>query len=837
MRKYLILVFISIYSFGIAQKAMIRGKVTDINGKTFSPPAQIAIKNKALGTSTDEKGRYSLIVPSEERITVRYSYVGFKPVVKTIYLEPSEIKTINVVISEELTLDTVSIISRKSDYDGIIRIDKRKYEKMPSVGNDIVTGIIKRLPGVYSNNELSAQYSVRGGNFDENLTYINGIEVYRPVLIRSGNQEGLPFVNSSLVDDINFSAGGFSSYYGDKMSSVLDIKYKEPDEFKGSVYGSMLGAGFHLEGTSKDKKFSYLTGVRYKTNKFLLSALDTEGDYRPSFFDVQTLLNYELNEYWDVSFLGNYSSNKYELIPESRETNFGSIFEALRLKIYFDGREVDKFNTAFGALNFKYEKDDLKLKFTSSAFNTVEEETFDIQGQYWLQVLENDLGQDNFGDVAYNKGVGTFLNHARNELWAFVNYYQHRGSYDDKWFWGVKFRHDIIYDKIDEWNLIDSAGFNLPHPPDNIGNFDTNYTRPNTIELNEVIKSDNSNFRTNQISGYIQRLWKFRGRDSLTKYTLNTGVRFNYWNQKDILVSPRISLGIQPKWDRDVLLRLAGGIYSQPPFYKELRDLQGNVNNDIKPQKSAQVVAGMDYLFSAWHRPFKLTIEAYYKYLWDLIPYEVNDVRIRYFAENSAIGYATGIDLRLNGEIVKNAESWISIGFMKTAEDIQDDSYTEYYNSDGEVISKTEGGIADSATINPGFIPRPTDQRFTFNLFYQDYIPKYPEWKVHLNLAFATGLPFGPPTHKRYQQTRRMPPYRRVDIGFSKQLIGNDSDFKSKNPLKHIKSAWISLEVFNLLQINNTVSYTWVLDVNNSYVPVPNYLTPRRLNIKLSVDF
>jgi hypothetical protein len=386
--------------------------------------------------------------------------------------------------------------------------------------------------------------------------------------------------------------------------------------------------------------------------------------------------------------------------------------------------------------------------------------------------------------------------------------------------------------------MIDSAGFNLPHPPDNIGNFDSTYTRPNTLELDEVIKSDNSNFRTNQISGYLQRIWKFRSKDSNTVYTLNAGIRANYWNQSDLLISPRLNLGIQPKWDRDIMIRLSGGIYSQPPFYKEMRDIYGQINSDIKPQKSAQILGGIDYLFTAWSRPFKFTTEAYYKYMWDLIPYEVNDVRIRYFAENSAVGYATGIDLRLHGEFVKDADSWISIGFMKTEEDIFDDQYTEYYDEDGEIVnSNNNSPIADSATIYPGFIPRPTDQRFSFNLFFQDYIPKYPSWKVHLNLVFATGLPYGPPTHKRYQQTKRIAPYRRVDIGFSKQLIGENSKFKSSSFLKNIESAWLGVEVFNLLEINNTVSYIWVQDVSGNYVSVPNYLTPRRLNVKLSLRF
>jgi len=837
--RYIFLIFIIlIIKAGFSQKAMISGSVLDSNSKAFSPPAQISILNSTEGTSTNEKGLYRLIIPSEEDVTIRFSYVGYKPYIVTLNLDPGEIKKIDVVLKDDLQLDTISVYSREKDYDGIVRVKPREYENMPTTGDDLVIGIVKRLPGVFSNNELSSQYSVRGGNFDENLMYVNGIEVYRPILIRSGNQEGMPFVNGSLVESIKFSAGGFSSFYGDKMSSVLDIKYRKPNEFKGSANANLMGGGIHFEGISKNKKFTYIGGLRYKTNRFLLSSLDTEGDYQPTFFDFQSLLSYEFNKNWEVNLLFNVSRNNYKLIPQSRETNFGNIFEALRLKIYFDGQEIDEFNTAFGALSFKYSNDDINLIFTSSTFNTKEKETFDIMGQYWLQVLENDLGRENFGQVSYNKGVGTFLNHARNYLDAYVTYFQHRGNYKEKWFWGIKYRFDIINDKINEWQMIDSAGFNLPHPRDNIGNFDSTYNRPNNIELNEVVKSDNSNIKTNQISGYLQRMWKFRSKDSNTVYTVNAGIRANYWNQKDLLISPRINLGIQPAWDRDIMIRFAAGIYSQPPFYKEMRDIFGQINTDIKPQKSFQVLGGFDYLFTAWSRPFKFTTEAYYKYMWDLIPYEVNDVRIRYFAENSAIGYATGIDLRLHGEFVKDADSWISLSFMKTAEDILNDKYMQYYDEDGEIISQFNNNpIADSATIYPGYIPRPSDQRFSFNLFFQDYIPKYPSWKVHLNLVFATGLPYGPPTHKRYQQTNRISPYRRVDIGFSKQLIGVNTKIRSKSILKNIKSAWLGLEVFNLLEIRNTVSYIWVQDVSGNYVSVPNYLTPRRVNLKLSLKF
>jgi len=846
IRKYLsilLLVYISIISaFEIhAQQTEIYGKVLDENNQPFNPAVNIAIFGTSGGTTTNQNGNYVLQVPAGINIQIRYSFAGYQPIIKYISIKEGQKLEVNIQIDTRLSLDTVEIFSRRRNYDGLIRVDKRKLEMMPTASGDFVTEFIKRMAGVSSKNELSSQYSVRGGNFDENLVYINGIEVHRPVLIRSGQQEGLPFVNSDLVDDIAFSAGGFNANYGDKMSSVLDITYKDPKKFAGSFRASLMGGAIHIEDATDNHRLRYILGVRYKSNSYLLSSLDTKGDYRASFTDIQTNILYDINEFWTFSFLGNFSLNKYLMIPADRETNFGSIFEALRFKVFFDGQEVDKFTTSMGSAKINYSRKNYSMFFAASSYRTLEEESFDIMGQYWLDVLQNDLGKDNFGEVAFNKGVGTFLNHGRNKLEAQISNLQYEGNFKKSIFWGAEFRHDIVNDVLSEWQMIDSAGYSQPHPMDNVGNFISGYIRPNSIHLQDVIKAKNKDFQTNRITAFVQKNWDWMPEKNKTSYNLVLGGRINYWDfSQEILLSPRANFTITPKWKKKYSFRIASGIYSQPAFYREMRYFDGSINTNIKSQKSFHLVAGSNYNFTAWERPFKFTAEAYYKYLWDLIPYEVNDVRIRYFAENNAVGYATGLDLKLNGEFVEGAESWVGLSLMQTQEDLKDDFYYDYFNKAGEKIVPgitLDNKVVDSTRFEPGFIPRPTDQRFSFNLFFQDYIPGYSTFKVHLNLVYASGLPFGPPTHQRYQQNRRYPAYRRVDIGFSKQLIGEENKLKAKNPFRHFSSMWISIEVFNLLQISNTVSYIWVSDVEGRLNGVPNYLTPRRVNVQLSMKF
>jgi hypothetical protein len=833
----LFIVFQAVVVFG--QQAEIYGKVLGPGKKAFDPPANITIVGTAKGTSTKSDGSYVLKIPANQEVTIHFSHVTVKALNRKLKLKPGERLKLDIALTDMMEIDAFEVTEKRHAYDGIVRIEPKEMEFLPTVSGDLIAGIVKQMPGVASHNELSAQYSVRGGNFDENLVYVNGIEVPRPLLIKSGQQEGLPFPNSDLVKSINFSAGGYSAYYGDKMSSVLDVEYKRPKEFGGSFSASLLGGSVHIGGTGVKKRLHYIMGVRYKTNNYVLKSLDTDGDFNTNFTDFQALISYDIDDNWEISFLGNYANNNYEIVPQSRETNFGSLFEALRFTVYFDGHEVDRFQSYMGAFTTRYHKRKLDVNLSVSAYRTYEQETYDIMGQYWLDVLENDLGDDGFGEVAFNKGVGTYLDHARNYLDGRVLSVQHRGKYRNL-MWGFNVRHDIIDDQLNEWSMIDSAGFVLPHPKDNIGNMIPGYVRPNEILMNEVVRSEN-HIESNRYSAYVQQLWIKQKSDTSAKYSFNAGLRFNYWDfSNELLLSPRANLIVKPHWKHNMAFRIAAGIYSQPPFYREMRGLDGQVNYDIKAQKSAHFVAGTDLIFKAWGRPFKFTTEVYYKYMWDLIPYEIDDVRVRYFAENNAVGYATGIDLKLNGEFVPDAESWIGISLMQTQEDILDDYYYDYYNSDGVIIQPgiTPNDVpVDSVKVEPGFIPRPTDQRFSFNLFFQDYIPGYPTFKVHLNLVYATGLPFGPPTHERYQQTRRYPAYRRVDIGFSKQLISEDTDFRAKNPFRFFKSMWISLEVFNLLQIDNTLSYKWISDVNGAYYGIPNYLTSRQINLRLQAKF
>ena len=709
--------------------------------------------------------------------------------------------------------------------------------------NESVEAILKTLPGVSSNNELSSQYSVRGGNFDENLVYVNDIQIYRPFLIRAGRQEGLSFINSNLVSDIKFSPGAFAAKYGDKMSSVLDVTYKEPEEFAGSFTASLQGASIHLEGASKNHRLTYLTGVRYKSNQYILQSLDTDGEYRPTFLDVQTYITYDINEKWEIGFLGNVARNKYQFIPQTRQTEFGTINQSLQLTVAFEGQEIDQFQTYFGAITNTFTpKEGVELKFITSAFSTLEDEKFDIEGGYRIDELERDLSSDNFGDVKFNRGIGTFMDHARNQLDAYVINTEHKGkkiSGNHTTFWGIKYQHEFIDDKISEWGFVDSTGYFIPSSTiDSIGFTDPSAQGNELLELNELIKSKVT-LNSNRYSSYLQRNWVWE-KDS-ANLTFSAGARAAFWDlNQELIISPRASFSFEPNWKKDYLFRIAGGVYYQPPFYREMRDFDGNINRDIKSQRSYQGVLGSDRNFEAWGRPFKFTTEVYYKYMENVIPYEVDNVRIRYFAKNNAKAYATGIDFKINGEFVKGVESWFSMSVMKTQEDLNDDSYTEYINSDGEVIISgftTNSTAVDSNVIEPGWIPRPTDQRVNFALYFQDYIPKLPSLKMHIALYYATGLPFGPSdNHERYKATLRIPAYRRVDMGFSYLLKKEGKHNKSKI-IGNFKNIWVSAEVFNLLQINNVISYTWVKDVSNRTYAVPNYLTSRQINVKFHFEF
>ncbi len=799
------------------EDAKITGKVTNEKNQALQfVNLGLWLNNVSYSTTTDQFGKYTLNVPSKKELKLIIQCIGFQPQEIKINLKHSEVREINIVLKDTAKLlDAVDINDTYLRTSNFSRLDPRNSNELPGPTGGI-EGLVKTMPGVHSNNELSSQYSVRGGNYDENLVYVNDIEIYRPLLIRSGEQEGLSFINPDLVSSVLFSAGGFDSKYGDKMSSALDIQYKKPTVFAGSASMSLLGGSLHLEGSADSSRFTYLIGVRQKSNQYLLNSLQTKGDYRPSFTDVQTLLTYSLTKKSELSFLGNYARNVYNVVPQDRETDFGTINNAMRLKIYFDGQELDRFETFFGALTYTYRPDkDIKIKNIVSAFKTYEDETYDIQGEYWLYQLGTDFGSDQFGNPTFNRGIGTYIEHARNNLQATVFNFENRGAIvkrNHNIQWGVKYQREQVTYKLSEWKMVDSSGYTLPFNSDSIGMAHN----PGSLELQNVYKS-NYDLSSNRYSGFIQDEWAIDGQDS-NRYKLIYGIRFNYWDyNKDLLISPRFTFSFRPRWERDVLFRFSSGIYYQPPFFKEMIDLEGKLHPDVKAQRSIHLVASADMNIKLWGRPFKFVSEAFYKYLDNLIPYVVDNVRIRYYATNNAQGYATGVDFRINGEFVKGIESWASLSIMQTKQKIT-------YDTNGSV------------TVTP-FIPRPTDQLVTFSMFFQDYLPKHPNIKMHLNLVFGTSLPFGPPNSLPDKQVLRMPSYRRVDIGSSFLLRDKTKLYSKKNILRNMGNIWLSIEVFNLLQVSNTISYIWVTDIDNRQYAVPNYLTPRQLNAKLQIEF
>lgn len=823
---------VSYYSGVKAQNtATIYGKLINAENE----PAE-DIQISVFGSSqapvyTDKNGIYEYKVPANKEIEIVFSNLGYNQQKKAVNLKPGQRFELNL----SLTLNTKIILPDVEVTDniratGTTRLDPKVVSFIPTASGDF-NAILFSQPGVSSRNELSSAYSVRGGNYDENLVYVNDIEVYRPFLARSGQQEGLSFVNGDMVSSILFSAGGFEAKYGDKLSSVLDIQYRRPRKFNGTGSASLLGGSAHLEGASKDFRFTWIMGARYKTNQYLLGKTDVKGDYRPSFIDLQTFLTYDISDKWEIDLLGMYSNNKYNVVPQTRETQFGTVNQALRFLVYFDGQEVDRFETGQAALSAIYRPNDrLQMKFISSVYKTSEDETFDIMGQYYIDQIETDFGKPSFGQVKANLGVGTYLNHARNYLDGTVMNAEHKGSYSrgkNLVLWGIKAQHELITDRLSEWNYVDSAGYSLPQ-----GNL-------SEINLQKVLKTENT-LSSNRLSGYTQYIWNKDLRDTST-LIITAGLRANYWDlNQQTVISPRFTFAYKPNWKRDFLFRASSGFYYQPPFYRELRSMDGVVHTDVKAQQSIHLVLASDYNFKLWNRPFKFVSEAYYKILNDLIPYEIDNVRIRYFASNSAHGYATGMDFKINGEFVNGIESWFSLSLLQTKENIRNDYYYDYYNSDGEkIIAGYTNNIVktDSVRHEPGYIPRPSDQLVNFSLFFQDYLPKFPDFKMHLNLLFGSSLPFGPPTYERYKDTLRMPPYRRVDIGFSYQLLKEGKKLLPHNPFHNLRSVWLGVEVLNLLQVNNTISYYWVKDVTNRTYAIPNYLTNRQINIRLIVKF
>jgi len=790
------------------QRITISGTVSD-STSTVVENANIVVKNTTTGTVTDSNGAFTIRIMAEYPITLQISSIGYST---TEYTISNNDKLSGIKITLSAKNEQISEVNIKGSQteSSMTKIDANLTNMLPDASGGNIEGLIKTQLGVASNNELSSQYRVRGGNYDENLVYVNGIEVYRPFLIRAGQQEGMSFVNPDLVSSVEFSPGGFNTEYGDKMSSVLDISYKQPKEFAGSAQISLLGASTHVEGVSKNKKLTFISGLRYKTNKYLLGTMDVSGDYNPSFFDLQTFLTYEINPAWSVEGLGYYSRNAYNFIPEDRETVFGTISEVKKLKIYFEGEEKDLFNTGFVSFAVSHARNNNNhYKLLVSGFRTYEEETYDILGQYWLQELESESGEEPNPDKGVtNVGVGSYLQHARNSLLGVIQNVAVQGKHrfnEHLLSWQGKYQHEYFSDYINEWEMRDSAGYSVPGNTEN-------------LELAYSLNADLS-ISSHRLTGYIQD--EYRLRTGAGDLFFNYGARINYWSyNSEFLFSPRLNVSYIPAGNSNFRLRGAIGMYYQSPFYKELRMPDGTLNKDIKAQKSVHYVLGGDLYFDIKDRPFKFTTEAYYKNLTNLISYQVDNVRIRYSGKNDAVGYATGLDMKINGEIVKGLESWASLSIMQTREDILDDSYED---ENGQIVY-------------PGYIPRPSDQRVNFSLFFQDYLPNNPTFKVHLNLLFGSGLPFGPPRSPRYKATFRMPPYRRVDMGFSKDLT---AFFNKNGDKKHstFKRFWVGLDFFNLFNIDNTISYFWVTDVNNRQYAVPNYLTSRRINLKLHAEF
>ena len=812
----------STVSFGLS------GEVVDTRGNTL-PGATVLVQGApSLGTSTDANGRFRIDFPHAGPWQLVASFVGYEAQTLSLSFDsPTLFQRIR--LKQGLTLGEAEVRGDGPKDVTIQRIDPKLASKIPTPRGTIEDALLQAPVNFTS--ELSSAYNVRGGSFDENLVYVNDIEVYRPFLVRSGQQEGLSFANPAMVDRIEFSAGGFESKYGDKLSSVLDIQYRTPDSNATRFTASALGAELQHDHVLGPLKLNL--GTRYRNNSYVLSTLDERGEYAPSYLDAQCFATWDPDGYgpWEIQLLGVYSKNDYRFLPATRETNIGTINQATRLTVFYEGEEQSGYETGFGALAIERRTERSRLRIIQSVFQTAEREAFDVLGQYRLNELEQDSESDSF-DEGNQIGVGGFLQHGRNNLWARVQSTAIKGSHamdGHQLDWGVKHQWEWFVDDMSEWNVIDSAGFFTPHPPDALGS-------PNPpsqlIELPYAAQSFND-IHTHRSTAFVQDTWRWELDQG--HLDMNVGLRGQRWRSQDNIQwvgGPRGHVAFTPHAHPLTTYKLSGGYYHQTPFYREMRGLDGTINPDIQPQRAIHAVAGVDHQFESQGRPFKWVGELYYKDLSNLIPYEIENVRQRYYATNNSSGYATGLDMMLNGEFIPGIQSWLRMSVLKTEEDLDDDFYLEYFNADGlQVIPGYHTGqfaLVDRVdTILPGFIPRPADQRFSFSLLFQDEMPRNPDYKVLLSLFFGTGLPYGPPSFNRYQDILRTPPYRRVDVGFSRVLFGNHPS----------RDGLVSLEVFNLLGINNTINYNWIQDVNGRFYAVPNFLTGRRLNLKVSLSF
>lgn len=800
--KKIFFLFLLFSLFVKAQEGFVYGTITDELGNKLS---DVHIRNGKKTYVSDGNGGYNISIPLNKKIKLVFSSISFNTVTKNIFLSDDNPLKIDVILKNKNEfIDEITLTEEKDGrLETIDEIKTKDIKKIAGV-NQGVEGLIRSLSAsTTSNNELSSQYSVRGGNFDENLVYVNGLEIYRPFLVRSGKQEGLSFINSDMVESIRFSAGGFSAEFGDKLSSVLDITYKKADSLSLKSNFSFQGVGLTIENPFKikDKTLSFVGSYRFKSPSFILKSLDTEADYRPRFSDAQVYLDYPLDGTSNLSFLGNYSKNTYNYVPTTRTSSFGTLQESKQLVVYFEGQEVDEYENANLALKWeKYINENAKISFQGTHFRTLEQEFYDINGQYILGVTDNNPGSDNYGNISQVSGVGEYLNHARNQFYGKVSKLNHRGElYNTKQNstlkWGLDYQRDNVDDRLDEWTYLDSLGFN------------TNDATANLM-LDKKVFAKNS-VTSNRMYGFVQYSDKNYNSDRNEYWSYTAGLRGNYWSyNKEFFITPRASVSYKPDWEKDMVFKFTAGKYNQSPFYREMRDFKGNLNQNIQSQKSFQTTLSNNYNLKMFGRPFKMSTELYYKNLWDVIPYEIENLQVKYYAQNNAKAYSAGLEWRLNGEIVKGAQSYVSMALMKTAEDIENDNY--------------------------GFIPKPTDRRFSVSLFYQDHINKNENIRFSLAASYATGLPYGANDSERGEQTFRIPSYRRVDIAFSKAL---KKEFDRPNNFsKHFKSIWVSVEVLNLLAINNTQSYLWVKDALQQEFAVPNYLTGRLINLKLSAE-
>ena len=778
------------YASASAQSFTLTGKVIDENNDPIEF-ASVSCAKQGKMTMTALNGTYSLQLQSADSVEIRFSMIGYKTKVRVLR-RPRGKQTMQVVLhSSDNALSEVTITGKRIETGQTQELSKEHIKNMPSTTGNAVEEMIQSQAGVSTHSELSSQYNVRGGSFDENSVYINNVEIFRPFLVRSGQQEGISVINPDMVEKIGFSTGGYEARYGDKMSSALNIEYRRPKRFEASATASMLGASAFV-GMS-NKKFSWSNGLRYKTTKYLLGSMDTKGEYQPTFIDYQTYLTYSPNKRWDIKFLGNISDNHYNFTPEDRETNFGTMENVKAFKVYFDGHEKDVFRTFFGSLGITRKfGENTSLSLIASAFNTREQEKYDIQGQYWLTQTE----------TSENLGVGTYFQHTRNYLKAHVEsakllFKTKQKKHDIEAAFTYKWEH--INENSVEYEMRDSSKYSIPHTGKD-------------LYMIYSMRAKNT-LTANRIEAYAQDTYRFTGSAGKTLYTLNYGVRLAYWSfTKETILSPRLSLGIIPAFNDNITMRFATGLYYQAPFFKEIRDTTtvngityASLNRKAKSQRSIHFIAGFDYRFKMNNRPFKFTAEAYYKALGNLVPYSVNNVKVVYYGDNMCSGHAAGWDLKLFGEFVPGTDSWVSLSLMNT-----------------------------SMKLNGKSIPLPTDQRYAVNMFFTDYFPGTTRWKMSLKLALADGLPFSAPHRELESNVFRAPAYKRADIGLNYRIIDNNDRHNKRNPIRNL---WVGAECLNLLGINNVNSYYWITDVTGQQYAVPNYLTGRQINVKVSVDF